>query len=104
MKKVLQQVERMTKETTVQVLDKTDHVSGQVNRTFNEYVAPVRSSVLKRFPVLFSLLVVFGIATTYYAFEKILSQYEVLNQHPWLILLLGISILAFTGRLYKKLD
>jgi hypothetical protein len=103
MKKVLQQVEQATKETTFQMLDKTDEVSSQVNRTFNQYVEPVRSSVLKRFPVLFSLLVVFGVATTYFAFEKILSQYEILNRHPWLILIIGISTLAFTGRLYKKL-
>lgn len=100
MRKVLEQVERVTKETTVQMLDKTDMVSGQVNRQFNQYVAPVRRSALKRFPVLFSLLVVFGLTTTFYAFEKILSQYEFLNQHPWLILLLGLSVLALTGRLY----
>ena len=104
MKKILRQVERATKETTVQVLDKTDHVSKQVNRHFNQYVAPVRASALKRFPVLFSLLVVFGLTTTFYAFERILSQYEVLNQHPWLLLLIGLFVLAFTGRLYKKLD
>lgn len=104
MKKILQQVEQVTRETTIQMLDKTDQVSGQVNQKFNEYVAPVRGSVLKRFPVLFSLLVVFGLTTTYYAFEKILSQYETLNQHPWLLLLLGIGTLAFTGKLYKKLD
>lgn len=103
MKQVLEQVERVTKQTTVQVLDTTDKVSGQMNRTFNQYVEPVRTSVLKRYPVLFSLLVAFGIATTYYAFEKILSQFEILNRYPWLILLLGISVLAFTGRLYKKL-
>ena len=104
MKKVLKHVEQVTKEKTVQMLDKTDVVSGQVNNTFNQYVAPVRTSVLKRFPVLFSLLVVFGLTTTYYAFEKILSQYEVLNRYPWLLLIIGLSILAFTGRLYKKLD
>lgn len=96
-------MERVAKETTFQVLDTTDKVSGQINRTFNDYVAPLRTSILKRYPVLFSLLVVFGIATTYYAFERILSQYEILNQYPWLILLLGILVLAFTGRLYKKL-
>lgn len=104
MKKVLEEMHRVTKETTVQVLDRTDAVSGQVNQRFNQYVAPVRSSVLKRFPVLFSLLVVFGLTTTYYAFENILSGYDVLNEHPWLLLIIGISVLAFTGRLYKKLD
>jgi hypothetical protein len=103
MKNVLGQVERVTKETTIQMLDKTDVVTGQVNHHFNQYVAPVRKSVLKRFPVLFSLLVVFGLTTTYYAFEKILSQYEVFNEHPTLLLAFGIAVLAFTGRLYKKL-
>lgn len=104
MKKILKQIERVTKETSVQMLDKTDVVSEQVNQQFNHYMTPVRQGILKRFPVSFSLLVVFGLVTTYYAFEKILSQYEFLNNHPWLILLLGLSVLAFTGRLYKKFD
>lgn len=103
MKNVLAQTERVTKETTIQVLDKTDQVSSYVNKKFNSYVEPVRTSVLKRFPVLFSLLVVFGLSTTYNAFEKNVTQSVFLNEHPFFMLLLGILVLAFTGRLYKKL-
>lgn len=104
MKNVLKQVEKITKNTTFQVLDETDKVAEQVNSNFNRYMTPVRNNVLKRYPVLFSLLIAFGLTTTYYGFEKILSQYETLNRYPWLILLLGIFILALTGRLYKKLS
>lgn len=67
------------------------------------YVAPVRQSILKRFPTLFALLVSFGATATFLGLEKFITRYEVLNNSPELILLLGITILIFTGRIYKKL-
>lgn len=73
-------------------------------KELDAYVTPMRKSVLRRFPILFALLTTFGVASTFFAFEKILSQYEILNRYPWLILVIGVSTLAFTGSLYKKLD
>lgn len=73
-------------------------------KELDSYVAPVRISVFRRFPILFTLMTTFGVAATFLAFEKILSQYELLNRYPWLILLIGLGTLAFTGTLYKKLD
>lgn len=99
MKKIIKEV---TAKTTY-ALDTADMMSGEMKKTIETHVAPVRQSVLKRYPVLFSMIGVFGVATTYYGFEKILSQYDILNQYPWLILLLGVSVLAFTGALYKRL-
>jgi hypothetical protein len=69
----------------------------------NNYVAPVRQSILKRFPTLFVLLVSFGVTATFLGLEKLITRYEVLNNSPELILFLGIIILIFTGRIYKKL-
>jgi uncharacterized integral membrane protein len=103
MKDIVRQVEQVTVTMASDVLETTGNVTSEVTKTLDTYVAPARTSVLKRFPVIFSLLVTFGVATTYYAFEKILSQYEILNQYPWLILMLGLSVLAFTGTLYKKI-
>ena len=98
--------------------ERIKHITKSANKTFDTlearlgatakeldaYVSPVRSSVLRRFPILFTLLTTFGVAATFLAFEKILTQYELLNRYPWLILLIGVSALAFTGTLYKKLD
>jgi hypothetical protein len=68
------------------------------------YISPLRKSVLTRFPIVFSLLTTFGVATTFLGFEKIVSNIAFLDQHPFVMLILGISILAATGTLYKKLS
>lgn len=69
----------------------------------NTYVVPVRQSIIKRFPVLFALLVSFGATATFLGLEKIITRYQFFDNSPELILLLGITILVFTGKLYKKL-
>jgi uncharacterized integral membrane protein len=104
MKRAMTQVEKITRRTANDVLDITDTVTAEVVKKVDTYVAPVRTSALKRFPILFSFLVTFGVATTYYAFEKILGQYAFLNEYPWMILVIGIGTLALTGTLYKKLS
>lgn len=104
MKQIIKKVTTTTDETATYVLNQADVVSGEVKKKIESNVAPIRGAVLKRYPILFSLLTVFGVATTYYAFEKILGQYEVLNDNPWLILALGIAILTFTGTIYKKMN
>jgi len=104
MKQVAGGITKTTKTATTYMLDTADVVTEQVKQTVEARVSPLRQTVLSRYPVLFSFLVMFGVATTYYAFEKILGQYEILNQYPWLILGIGLSVLAFTGKLYKKLQ
>lgn len=74
-----------------------------VTKTVDGYVMPVRETIFKRFPVLFSLLVTFGVSATFLGIEQVLLQYELLRDRPELILLAGITVLVFTGRLYKKL-
>ena len=104
MKKIADEITKTTKTATTYALDTADGVTAQVKQSVESRVSPIRKTVLSRYPVLFSFLVMFGVATTYYAFEKILGQYEVLNRYPWLILLIGLLVLAFTGKLYKKLQ
>lgn len=74
-----------------------------VTKTVDGYVMPVRETIFKRFPVFFSLLVTFGVSATFLGMEQVLLQYELLREKPVLILLAGITVLVFTGRLYKKL-
>ncbi|HMO78338.1 MAG TPA: hypothetical protein PKA42_01785 [Candidatus Paceibacterota bacterium] len=71
--------------------------------SLNNYVVPVRQSILKRFPVLFAFLVSFGATATFLGLERLIIRYQFLNNSPELILLLGITILFLTGKLYKKL-
>jgi hypothetical protein len=84
-----------------------NHLDATVTKATNEvdtYIRPIRTSVLTRFPILFSLLTTFGVATTFLGFEKIVSNIAFLDQHPVVMLIVGISILAITGTLYKKLS
>jgi hypothetical protein len=97
----------LVEETPVVPVDLVSHVTTIMDETtahVDSYIAPVRESILKRFPVLFSLLTTFGVATTFYGFEKLVDEISLLNKNPSLMLILGIGILAFTGTLYKKLS
>jgi hydrogenase maturation factor len=83
------------------------HVTTMVDKTtagVDAYIQPVRSSILNRFPVMFSLLTTFGVSTTFYGFEKMVDGIPLLSNHPFLMLILGMGMLAFTGTLYKKLS
>jgi midasin (ATPase involved in ribosome maturation) len=99
----------VTNPTTNRTLpnDLVSHVTTIMDKTtagVDSYIEPVRSSILKRFPILFSILTTFGVSTTFYGFEKVVDGIPVLSTHPFLMLILGMSILAFTGTLYKKLS
>jgi len=83
------QVEKIVLETGAQV---------------ENYVSPVRQSILKRYPTLFGLLVTVGATTTFLGLEQIFLRVDLLATHPELLFLLGVGILALTGRLYKKLS
>lgn len=63
-----------------------------------------RRVALRRFPILFTILGAFGLVATFYGFEGLIDQTDVQRDYPWLLLLLGLSVLALTGTLHKKLD
>jgi len=81
-----------------------DRAATTTFKAVDSYVAPVRRSILQRFPVLFGLLATIGAAAIILGVEQIILKYQILANHPELILLIGICLLAFTGRLYKKLS
>lgn len=104
MKKIFRSVKSWFGLRTASVaLQTVEQVTQQAASEVDSYIAPVRQSVFKRFPVIFTLLVTFGVAATFYGFEMILARYQLLQQYPWLILSLGIGTLVATGTLYKKL-
>jgi hypothetical protein len=92
-----------TKQATT-ALDTVDIVVTKTGVTVDGYIEPVRKSVLKRFPVVFALLVTFGVTATFLGLERIILKFDILDKYPELILIMGIIILALTGKLYKKLS
>jgi len=104
MRDTVSKVKNATKVQTKSAISYIEATTTQVQSTFDTYVAPTRQSILKRFPILFSLLVTFGVATTFLGFERVVSQIVFLDQYPVVMLILGVGILALTGTLYKKLQ
>jgi hypothetical protein len=91
MKKVFSEIDTVTRK-----------VEGAVGAT-EKIVVPVRNTLFKRFPILLTLLVTFGIVATFYGVEGMIEQVPWLHDRPFLIFLSGISALLFTGKLYQKL-
>ena len=59
--------------------------------------------VLDRYPLVFAFLLTFSIAATFHGFELLVQSYSVFQNHPTLLLGLGILGLFLTGSLYKGL-
>jgi hypothetical protein len=74
------------------ILKTVDGVVGGVERKVDDII-----------PVLFTLLVTFGLVATLRGFELVLMRFASLYDNPWLLLTIGMSILIVTGTLYKKL-
>lgn len=85
------------------VVSTVDGAAETVQHTFEQTVAPLRRSIFYRYPILFTIVVAFGVTTTLVGFELVLMEWTYVYERPWLVLLLGLSILVATGTLYKKL-
>ena len=87
-------------EDTAEVIDSAvDETEKKIERV----VAPVRKQVLKRYPVLFLLLVTLGITATISGIERTLFQIGLFQNNPYIVLIIGLGLLVLTGTLYKKL-
>ncbi len=62
-----------------------------------------RQNAVHKFPLLFTMLGAFGLVATFYGFEGIIDKIDLLSNNPVILLGIGISTLAITGTLYKKL-
>jgi hypothetical protein len=62
-----------------------------------------RESVAERYPMTFALVGTFGLVSTFYGFEKMIDNVQVFVNHPWILLLIGISTLSITGLALRKL-
>lgn len=88
---------------TTEALDRVQRVVDTTEQHIEQTVAPIRRNLLQRFPIISLLLATFGVTATMLGIERMLLQYEVLQEHPFIVLLLGIAALMLTGALYKKL-
>lgn len=93
----------MKKNVIVAALDTISMSVKHAEREINTFTKPARSGTLRKFPILFTLLVTFGVSSVIFGFERILSEIVYLNNNPSIMLIIGVCILVVTGTLYKKL-
>ncbi len=89
--------------SALEALTTLEEVIVRARREVDGLVAPVRQSFFKRYPTLFLLLTTAGVTAVFLGLERILLDIPLLEEKPWLLFLVGVGILAITGRLYKKL-
>ena len=76
----------------------------RATRGLNEFMGQRSQPVFSRYPLIFSLLGAFGVASILYGFDAILEDIPLMHEHPIIPLTFGIALLVITGSLYKKLD
>ena len=89
--------------SVTKVLDGVEETVGKVEKEIGNIIQPVQKTVFSRFPILFTLLVTFGVVTTFLGFERLVTDIAFINERPFLMLIVGLGILTITGTLYKKL-
>jgi hypothetical protein len=102
MKKTNQVTTRVT-EVISSTVGEVDKVVGNAEASLNNRINPVREQLSKRFPGLYLMTATVGAIATFTGIEQILLQNNILQEYPWLILLMGVTTLFLTGTLYKRL-
>lgn len=69
-----------------------------------EKVVQKRIQAEAKFPLLIAMAVTFGFVSTLYGFEKMIDRVDLFVNHPWILLIIGVTILGVTGTVYKKLN
>lgn len=57
----------------------------------------------EKFPLTYALLATFGVVCTVTGLNKIISEFDFFNRHPYSLVALGLAVLLMTGAAYKKL-
>jgi len=91
-------------EVPLEAVDAVQKLLDEVAADVEKQIAPVRRSIIKRFPNLFLLAVTFGFSIVLYSIEVILMQNGFVLDYPWVSLGIGVGVLTITGTLYRKLS
>lgn len=83
--------------------DPIEHVE-KVTKEVHENIGKYTKPVLRRYPLLFSFLVVFSVAAILHGFELFADQINLFTDHPIVLIIIGAAALFLTGTLYKALQ
>ena len=96
--------DKHSKQHITELITSVEQLVEGVAKETDKVVEPYRRTAFSKFPLLFLLLTTFGLVATLYGFEKIIDNITLLKDHPLILLLVGLGVLALTGRIYKKLS
>ena len=80
-------------------IQQVEKIVKKVNDGAGKYTSPV----LERYPLLFAFLVIFSASAIMHGFNDLISKVNIFDEHPAILMGLGILTLSLTGRLYKWL-
>jgi hypothetical protein len=81
-------------------LEKTEEVVRGIHDEVRKRTIPA----LKRYPLVFLFLTVFGVAAVLHGFELLADTIPLFEDHPAILIGIGVLVLFFTGQLYKTLE
>ena len=81
-------------------IEQFDKTMREAHETVGKYTQPV----LRRYPLLFALLLAFGTAAIFTGFHLWAETTRIFHEKPLLLVLLGIIVLFLTGTLFKTLS
>jgi hypothetical protein len=85
--------------------NKHDHIPfTEVEEKILHKLTEQRDLTARKFPLGFGLAASFGLVATFYGFEGLINRIDLLNNNPWMVLVVGVVILVITGTAYRKLN
>lgn len=81
-------------------LQKVEQIVKSVHDNTSKYTSPV----LHKYPLLFAFLVIFSAVAIMNGFNTLVDNITYFNENPVVLILIGVTILALTGKLYKWLE
>lgn len=81
-------------------IEEVEGVVREINDTADKFAKPVR----RRYRLLFTLLVVFGVSAILDGFRFFNEEVPLFRDYPIILIAIGILLLLLTGKLYKSLE
>lgn len=80
------------------------HLMHDIPESVHEVFRRHRRSAFQKHPFFFSTLGLLGLVATWQGFDHVIAQIDYFAENPGTLLIIGLAILLFTGRLYRQLD
>jgi len=76
----------------------------KIVRDLNDSAGKYTKPVFKRYPLLFTFLLTFGVISIIEGLKFFFEEIKFFKENPFILILIGVIILLFTGTLYKRLE